>query len=660
MPNNIFNQNKPVRHNGRNGFDGSYSEVLTMRPSVLQPVFIEDTVPNSSYRINAADVVRTSALQTAAFIRGKQELDFYFVPYSMLYSAANNVILQRGDQLSPINTVSLVSFPKFPLAALVYNAALPYLIMRFINKVNSFYPSFGGSFVQFVEQMLSDMFGTTSQGLIPWFKFSCTYDFGSVDSNDLVYQDIHWVGSDCLHLLAYLGYGDYYLQIKSVADSLVTTISDQSSLEQACLNMTSALSMFITYNVDESFDDQQMSGDRLVSLVRLAAYHKVFYDHYRDSINDDNNLYVFASSLDVVPQPIDVSHLVVSLDLIYSYNNILATYLRPHRRMYYKDLSCGIYNSTQFGSMMNFVDSGNTMDSLGVAYRGSNTLTAQNVGARLSSAYAIKFTMAMQKYKEMLMRAGSRTKDILMAEFGVKSRYVDDHYSRYLGSFDGSLDLNKVSATADTGDYNVGDLAANCFSSLQGSTIEETVNDYGIIIGVFSFIANPLHNAFGIDKFNYKFENLDFYHDDFANLGLQPVDSSIFSLISAENGVPTLRISTLGFAARDFEYKQKLDFAFSNFCTAPLINASFISAWQSAFANIPYLGVKNGSNSNYVLVKPTKQTISQITERVYQLPDSFDTVFKTYDSGDPDYHHFECALTFNVSKILPMPVMGML
>ena len=97
--NNIFTgSNKPVKHVGRNGFDLSSFHAFSMRPSICRPVFFQATVPDSSYKINVTDLVRTNSLQTAAFVAGKQDLDVFFVPYRQLYDAFDHVVFGRGDR----------------------------------------------------------------------------------------------------------------------------------------------------------------------------------------------------------------------------------------------------------------------------------------------------------------------------------------------------------------------------------------------------------------------------------------------------------------------------------------------------------------------------------------------------------------------------------
>lgn len=678
--NNIFNFNKPVKHTGRNGFDNSFSRVIKMRPSFCRPIKAFDTVPNSSYKINVSDLVRTTALQTAAFLRGKQELDVYFVPYSQLYSRSNDVILSRGeDNSASIASLNGKSFPSVPLHYLVYCASAPYIFLRFIKyfqlhinqyKENHFFPSvvnplyldtFATDFLRIVygsdhlrSTNIYDMFVYTKESFYP----------SSVDDdishyvnalNDSI-QSAEFIGADSLQLLSTLDYGDYYLLFKDFMDTFFESSdvkayadhfydSDFGGFVDAMYGILFALNQalrgFFDYISDGHFDFLQPSNIdyKSVSLVHLAAYQKVWRDCYRDSINDDSVLYLFSFSLDRDFRGIQrIGESEVS-------EEFLLTLLRPRLRTMKRDLSNGIYSDTQFGEAPSAYDY--NADELNIP----ESLKPDTP----NSAVSIKYVLAMQRYQQTLMRAGNRTKDLLMAEFGVKSHYIEDNYPKHVGSFDGALDLNKVTATAETGTYSVGDLAGNVFSSLQGRELEFTCNDHGVLVFILSFICDPLHNAFGLSPFNQKLETFDFYKEDFENLGLQPVSSSIFSPFVFDNEdeqTYSTEPKILGYSARYNEYKQQIDTVHDTFCTH-MICPSLINSQRYTMSD-------NGVNSNYVIVRDLVQTLSNLKDRSYLMPSCMDTIFKSLDTGLPEDSHFDVALTVELKSILPMSTLGLI
>lgn len=676
--NNIFNFNKPVKHTGRNGFDNSFSRVIKMRPSFCRPVKAFDTVPNSSYKINVSDLVRTTSLQTAAFLRGKQELDVYFVPYSQLYSRANDVVLSRGeDNSASIASLSGSSFPKVPLHYLFYCASAPYIFLRFVkyyqSKLNAFkemhfFPSvtqplyidrlahrfLGIAYGADHLKRAYDLFVYTKESYFPYSVDDYMSHYVQA-FNDSV-ESAEFIGADSLQLLSTLDYGDYYLLFKDFMDTFfespeVTQNEQQlydsdfggfvSAMDSILYALQNDLRGLFHYISDDQFDFLQpaFEDNKFVSLVHLAAYQKVWRDCYRDSITDDSALYLFSFSLDrdfTGIQRIGESE---------ANEEFLLTLLRPRLRTMKRDLSNGIYSDTQFGeapSSYNY-----DADALNIP----DSLRPDNPG----SAVSIKYVLAMQRYQQTLMRAGNRTKDLLMAEFGVKSHYIEDNYPKHVGSFDGALDLNKVTSTAESGTYSVGDLAGNVFSSLQGRELEFTCNDHGVLIFMLSFICDPLHNAFGLSPFNTKLETFDFYKEDFENLGLQPVSSSIFSpfVFDNEDGQTyTVKPKILGYSARYNEYKQQFDTVHDTFCTH-MICPSLITDAHYTMSN-------NGVNSNYVIVRDLVQTLSNLKDRSYLMPSCMDTIFKSLDTGLPEDSHFDVALSVELKSILPMSTLGLI
>lgn len=648
---------KPVKHNGRNGFDLSSNHVFDMRPSVLRPVIVQDTVPNSSYRINCLDLVRTGALQRAAFLRGRQEIDFFFVPYSQVFTGANEIIFGRADPHSVRQPLDDTEIPKMNLGNLVYYAGIPYLFARLVADIKAFNPTWFYSFNNLQLPNLISLILQHSNPIPDAVTLRiCRQLFYNAFSLRQELHDMVYVGADCLHLLSTSGYGDYL----NLCDTVF--IEEQNNIRSFFQSTPQEISQGfptffadllnswmdkVQYNVSYFLPETPITSSpseneivRMVTLLRLNAYQKIFKDFYRDSVNDDSSMYLYASNCDYTLLTTFYKN-PFNLSAGYSDNQFfLLTILRPRLSQFAKDISTGCYSSAQFGAH-------GAIDSLqSSAYTDIYESVDPTAGSSIRSALSIRFALALQRYKETLLRAGNRTKDLLMSEFGVQSHYIADTYVKHLGSFGGNLELNKVEATAETGTYSVGDLAGNIFSSLQGDTIDFTCNDHGFIIGVMRFICNPLHNAFGINPFLFKSRQFDFYHEEFENLGLQPVSSDNFttSIPTNDNISPV----TIGFSARYNEYKQNLDFAHDSFTSKfPL-----------------FVGLSNGEqvdgiNSNYVTTRDTIQSVSNIRERSYMLPNIMDSIFREVDTGLSESYHFQVTLSCSISAVLPMSVMGL-
>lgn len=84
---------KPLRSKvrlSRNAFDLSHRSVYSNRVGLLQPCLVMDCNPNEKFDIDVNNFVRTQPINTAAFVRVKQNIDFFFVPYRVLWHNFGN------------------------------------------------------------------------------------------------------------------------------------------------------------------------------------------------------------------------------------------------------------------------------------------------------------------------------------------------------------------------------------------------------------------------------------------------------------------------------------------------------------------------------------------------------------------------------------------
>lgn len=96
----LFKSLKPTAHLSKNGFDLSRKHVFSSQAGMALPCLSLETVPGDYFEIDLASLSRTQTFNTAAFLRGKQRFDFFFVPYTQLWHPFNQFISQRDDKHS--------------------------------------------------------------------------------------------------------------------------------------------------------------------------------------------------------------------------------------------------------------------------------------------------------------------------------------------------------------------------------------------------------------------------------------------------------------------------------------------------------------------------------------------------------------------------------
>jgi hypothetical protein len=135
----LFKSLKPKAHISKNGFDLSRKHVFSSQAGMALPCLAVETVPNDHFEIDVASLTRTQTFNTAAFLRGKQRYDFFFVPYSQLWHAFNQFITRRKDKHSTLQK-GAVYCPNVSLSAIlqeIYTAASDYKDINGYNWSNN-------------------------------------------------------------------------------------------------------------------------------------------------------------------------------------------------------------------------------------------------------------------------------------------------------------------------------------------------------------------------------------------------------------------------------------------------------------------------------------------------------------------------------------------
>ena len=102
----IFGNKRPQPHLQRNAFDLSHSDVFSIAPGMLLPIHCQEVNPNEHFEFNPNVYVRTMPLNTAAFVRAKQHVEFFFVPMRTLCRQWNQFIVGTDYKISSISALN--------------------------------------------------------------------------------------------------------------------------------------------------------------------------------------------------------------------------------------------------------------------------------------------------------------------------------------------------------------------------------------------------------------------------------------------------------------------------------------------------------------------------------------------------------------------------
>lgn len=662
----LFSDLKPKAHLSLNAFDRSRSETFSMKLGQVVPVFVEHTIPKGKYKINVSDIVRPSTMAKANFSSISQNIEFCFVPYSQLWRHFNAMYYGRQEQLrsnnvqfSNNNFVPLYT-PTYPLGKVVNNILQACLRWELFDAKRRAY-----------ESSLSD---------VPIPDYSDLKDYAI--RNGLIlgdgqnwhnanYIDVHgrFCGYDMLRNLDMMGYGNYIPFINVVWNEFVEgnpSYIEPTITEEVVEALDTAL-----IGVFELYEDKLPALDISVNPFAIMAYNKVFNDIFKNKEYDDYNYaYQFNADWDTSANILSPTW---SPTAVYAYNM-----LKPFYRQYKRDLFTGVYPNAQFGNVAVanlenpstiFISHESSLTTPSVLRSaGASSTTGLRNGQVYSdadpsgnfiinssvSALAIRQAEALQRWKEKIIRAGRREEDLQRAVFGVSSKYIDDQYVDFLGSYASSITINPVSATAETNDISIGDLGASSVGSIEmGSQkeIEFDAYDFGVIIGVMYMLPEAKYDAFGVDKQNIKFTADHYFNPLYQNLGMEAVPSYLNDFVTGNVDESVV----LGYLSRYYEYKTAINKAHGEFYGS---NPWLPDSDQGYFQNLP-LPVEFGAFSDYISSRNFYDVSAGNLRMLYVAPWDADRLFIQADRPNPKFDHFLVESTFRVKAVLPMSVTGL-
>ena len=529
----------------RNSFDLSHRNLFTAKVGELIPCSVFELNPGDTINLDTSYFTRTAPLDSAAYTRLRENVQFFFVPYSQLWKYFDSQVMNmtstsNGADISRVAS-GLTSNSKI-------TTQMPFVQYKALHE-------------ELTAQANAAISSLNGQNTLPYtllnngeYRWSCS-----------------------AKLLQLLGYGNFPEQNFSVSKG-------QSLYKLDTFGSTTAANKF---NLN-------------LSIFRLLAYHKVCNDHYTYRQWQPYNAYLCnvdylapanSGSLDIssmLPWKNNLSgkdHLTL-LDLRFS--NLPLDYFN------------GVLPSPQFGnesvvslSNSNVVttasdkgrwsaETGTFPDNSAVSTNSStkgltlhgvtniqhtHVLSAGTISSQLSMS-ALRQATAMQKYKEIQLANDSDFVSQIEAHFGVTPKHSDT-VSYFLGGSSSMIDINPQinSNLADWSQSN--SLKASPIG--QGhSKIKFTADTYGIVLGIYRCVPVLDYAHIGVDRTLLKTDASDFVIPELDSIGMQQSLLGEICMPSFHDGynslLLTLPSTSFGYAPRYAEYKTSFDRFNGEFC----------------------------------------------------------------------------------------------
>lgn len=556
----------------KNAFDLTHRHMFSVEPGELLPVFYQWCNPNETFKIGYQGMTRTLPLQTAAFTRLRENIQYYFVPFQSLWkyfeqSVNNMTVGQSGESISRI--------ARDATSPAMISTNMPYINYNYFNIW------FAGHLKDLVDKLVQSVakdYLLDFEGL-PTYEFLMGYvrSYKNLDGSFIFlssFDTFRYVGA--AKLLNALGYGNFYkVYTYDILSNLVQwftkVVADGKKLKDLTtkdvglpLASNNSSNTFFGSEFGINFTDftanQKISHSPNLSIFPLLAYQKIVQDHYRyrqwqpylanlcnidyitpTSSYDFSTYYASNYQCDTIFDlqfgnlPLDYFNGVLpraqygdeSAALVDVNYLTLSGNLRIGGANYTSDKSEVSLTSGHVSSG-NFVLAGNSIS----AQAGSSIYDARietphthniyslgSTGDATLKISALRSAIALQKYKEIQLSNDPDFASQVLAHFGVKPKH-DDYASNFIGGGDATIDINpQVNQNLETADSKA-EIKAIATSTLSAGC-KFTADTYGIIIGIYRCTPQLDFAHIGIDRNLYKTDATDFPIPELDSIGMQ-------------------------------------------------------------------------------------------------------------------------------------------
>lgn len=555
----------------RNSFDLSHRNLFTAKVGELLPCFVQEVNPGDSLKLNSSYFTRTAPLQTAAFTRLRENVQYFFVPYQCLWKYFEG---QVKNMTKNANGGDISQIANSPFVNSKVSTEMPFISYSALHAYLNKLLHVTGSPASINEKSSPALFNNgcfrhaESAKLLQLLGYgNFTQQFSQFTNDNLSMPGQNPPALSVFRLLAYQKIcNDFY------------TYRQWQPYDASLCNID-----YITPNNSASMD---LSGSfRSITSSQLAKTNMLDLRFSNLPLDYFNG---------VLPTPQFGSESVVSL----SSSNQVVT-----------GLDTGRWSSTS-GSFPDGKSVSTNATSKMLTVSGvsniahSHAIPAGSVSSELSIS-ALRNALSLQKYKEIQLANDPDFESQIEAHFGIKPKH-DMHKSRFIGGSSSMIDINPVVNQNLAGGQNVGsDALTKAAPTGQGSSeFKFTADTFGVVIGIYRCTPVLDYEHVGIDRTLFKTDASDFVIPELDSIGMQQTFcSEVFAPSSSKSGDGnTYDMSkTFGYSPRYSEYKVSYDRfngAFGNTLkswvtgmNASAITSSYKPTGSGAYIYVPSLFV---------------------------------------------------------------------
>lgn len=619
MANKVLGMHRLKNKVNRNAFDLSHRHMFTAQIGELLPVFSQWVNPNETFKIGYNGKTRTAALNTDAFTRIRENIQYYFVPFQSLWKYFEQQVnnMTEGDAGQNIS-----KFASSSTEASSISTSMPYIsYIDLASWLQTMYLHARAAVDDYFRAH-PDGGSRSAKGFVAYCKASGSY-------SDIFVCDGYRLCRSA-KLLMSLGYGNF----ATIIQYDIYAMAEEYMTKDAPGSWNVDEFQDSSYSLKFDYEAASITNSPNLSIFPLLAYHKICNDHYRNekwqpfepwtcnidylgpTDNMDAKSFIQSSTFNtLMTSIIDLENSNLPIDYF--------TSVLP--RAQYGDESAVSFGFDRADAVLRIKDAAD--NTKGAIFGGGSWMPdddLQKVNSEPVSAYdgyvapirtvstgnmlvgfsgdltadasmklsALRSATALQKYKEIQNSNDPDFAAQVLAHFGIKPK-VDSRTSVFIGGDDKTLSINpQVNTNFQNGGepeikaIGIGDLSAGC---------KFTSTTYGMIIGIYRAIPQLDYSHVGIDRNLFKTDASDFPIPELDSIGMQtqyrcelsaPLTGLCYPVVPYENQSGSLNMSlTYGYAPRYAELKSARDYYEGGFCGTYSswvtgYDESFLSAWR--------------------------------------------------------------------------------
>lgn len=513
MKQSVFNLNTLKAHPERNAFDLSHNDVFSCAPGMLLPISCTEVLPNEHYEINPQIFLRTMPLNSAAFVRMRQHVEFFFVPMRVLCRQFNQFVVGTKYPMSGLSALN------------EFNKSLPSVSLQTLMDAAKNATSSDGLNIPVKNgaMRLLDLLGygfSSVRDLTPQ-NYPAKYSSGGVEQTS---PSLSIFRLACYQKI----YQDYYRNPYWEA-------ADASK-----------------FNFDDKFGSGLYNSNdatRIKSLltIQYRNWTKDFFTSVQPSFQ----------GAPFVTRSVDMSNFV--LDSASSTRT-----LQPYSVSVNEITGIPNGSNTSASSVASLYNKN-------IGSNGALSIPVHNIRAAfaLDKLYRLQQQSGNGSYGEQIKNRfgfGGVHDDWKATYLGGSSSPI---------SIGEVITTANTQATDDSSPIGqTGDIYGKA-SSVNDAKIVYDTKEHGIIMGIFSVTPDADYNSFGIDPHNFKLNFEQFYQPEFDRLGHQPLNTYYLTCLSPNSTTDSSSWlqRVVGFQNRYLEYKTGFDKVHGQFCTGGSLSA---------------------------------------------------------------------------------------